>query len=103
MSLNRRLELHSELQRITGLKYLYFQPPESIKIHYPCVIYQLADIGMIHADDAVYKGQKRYTITIVDKDPDSDIPEKLYEMAYVSFDRFYTADNLNHWVFTIYY
>lgn len=101
--MNRRLELHSELQRITGLGNLYFQPPESVKLKYPCIVYQLADIDIVHANDFAYKGTRRYTITIIDKNPDSDIPEKLYEMAYVSFDRFYTADNLNHWVFSIYY
>lgn len=101
--MGNRLDLHEELVEILGSRYVYFQPPETVKILYPCIIYWINDIDTKHADNKSYINVKRYTITIIDKDPDSMIPDKLLTMSLCTFDRFYTADNLNHWVFNLYY
>lgn len=70
---------------------------------YPAIVYQLADEDRFFADNIPYIKAKRWTVTVIDKNPDSEIPDRLSEMRYSSFDRFYTADNLNHFAFTIYY
>ncbi len=101
--MNSRLELHNTLVDIIGSEYVYFQPPESVKITYPCIVYSLNNITTRNANDKHYLISNNYTITFISKDPDSEIPYKLIELPMCTFDRAYTADNLNHWVFNIYY
>lgn len=102
--LNKRLSLHSELELILGSKNVYFQPPESIKMRYPAIIYSRDDISTIKADDLNYLFFDRYQVIIVDPDPDNDYLDTiLCSFKHCSYDRHYVADNLNHDVFTIYY
>ncbi len=98
-----RLSLQYLLEELLGSENVYFQPPESMKIKYPAIIYGLADIGNTHADDGVYLSRKRYQITLIDADPDSEFVDKLVSLPTCRFDRSYASDNLNHWVVTIYY
>lgn len=101
--MSSRLSLHEELKTLLGSAYVYFQPPESIKMIYPCIVYGLDDIDIKHANNKTYLNKKRYSIIVIDKNPDSIIPDKFLLLPMCSFDRFYTADNLNHWVFSLYF
>lgn len=101
--MNDRLELHDVLTSILGSKFVYFQPPESVKLTYPCIIYELNNVDIKHANNKPYISTKGYSVTVIDKDPDSFIPDMIRSLALCSFDRYYTADNLNHWVFTLFY
>lgn len=99
----RRLELHEKLCEILGSRNVYFQPPESLKMVYPCIRYQRDKNDVLHADNVKYQKRGIYTITVIDKNPDSDIPDKIEDLLYCSSDRNYTADNLNHFVYKIYF
>lgn len=107
--MNKRLELHDilcEMINITepdGDRHVYFQPPESIKMKYPAIRYSLSDIGNRFANDSVYNQSNSYELIVIDKNPDSEIVDKISKLTFCSFDRFYIADNLNHFVFIIYY
>lgn len=101
--MNNRIELHEKLKVILGSDFVYFQPPESVKMTYPCIVYALDSVDTKYADDKPYLNERRYSVTIIDKDPDSIIPDKLLVLPMCSFNRMYTADNLNHWVFTLYF
>jgi len=46
---------------------------------------------------------KRYQVTVIDADPDSIIPEKIEALPMCTFDRQFTADNLYHDVFSLYF
>lgn len=98
-----RMMLHQCLCDILGSRNCYYSPPANIQMKYPAIVYQLADEDRFFADNIPYIKAKRWTVTVIDKNPDSEIPERLSEMRFCSFDRFYTADNLNHFAFTIYY
>lgn len=98
-----RLMLHEKLCEVLGSENCYFSPPASIKMKYPAIVYQLADVDNFFADNIPYMKAKRWTVTVIDKNPDSEIPGRLSNLRYCSFDRFFTADNLNHFAFTIYY
>lgn len=99
-----RLKLQEDLERILNSRNVYFQPPESIKINYPCIIYNLSNERPIYADNKEYKSLKLYTVTVIDKNPDSLIPDKLKKsFQYCRFDRPYTTNNLNHFVFSLFY
>lgn len=99
--MGERLDLSKKFKMIAP--NVYFQPPASVKMQYPCIRYELADIHTTHADNRLYTAKRRYTVTVIDKDPDSQIPFALIEFPLCSFDRHYVADNLHHWVFGIYY
>ncbi len=44
-----------------------------------------------------------YELTIIDDDPDSLIPSLIEDLPLSKFTRFYPADDLNHWVYTLYF
>lgn len=97
-----RLELQSLLEEILGSRNVYFQPPESTKMSYPAIRYNLIDIHTDKADNMNYKKIKRYIITLMHRDPDNDLVDKFIDKGF-AFDRFYAKDGLNHYVFFIYY
>ena len=100
---DRRLELHEKLKSIMTNGNVYHQPPESVKLKYPCIIYQRAGDGVRYADNAPYIRPIRYTITLIDKKSVSDYLAPLMNLPYCSYDRHFSSDDLNHDVFNIYY
>lgn len=91
------------LVNILGSRNVYFQPPETLKLQYPAIVYTRSDIRNTFADDEVYKQSFLYEVTVIDKDPDSAIVGKLSKLPRIRFNRHFKSDNLNHDVFTIYY
>lgn len=98
-----RLELQSLLTEILGTDHVYFQPPSSVNMEYPCIVYRRDFELTRFADGNPYSRKKRYQITVIDKDPDSSIPDKIAELPLSTYDRFYTAENLNHDVFKLFF
>lgn len=101
--MGKRIDLQSALEVILGSKNVYFQPPESILMKYPCVLYNRLSDRPRFASNKLYANKILYKITLVDKNPDSSILEKFYILPLCLFDRHYVAENLNHDVFNIYY
>jgi len=99
----RRLELHEILVSILGSRYVYFQPPSSIKLNYPCIIYSRDAKDEKFANDELYFGKMRYEVTIIDANPDSLIPDEIAQLPFTSFVRHFTLDNLNHDIYSIYF
>ncbi len=100
---NRRLQLHEVLCELLGTRCVYFQPPESIEMDYPAIVYGLDDIENTYADGGVYLSTKRYAVTVIDADPDSPIVDRIALLPLCQFNRSYTKDNLNHYVFELYF
>ncbi len=99
-----RDELNEILVSALGTRNVYFQPPESFKLKYPCIIYELSRIEADEANNKAYIVNKRYTVTTIDEDCDTELPEKLLsELEYCSHDRRFVSDNLYHDVFTVYF
>lgn len=101
--MDRRLELHEILCNLLGTRNVYFQPPESVKMKYPAIVYTRYDIVNTPANNSVYKQDKKYQLTVIDPDPDSEIVNKVSLLPMCIFDRHFKSDNLNHDVFTICY
>lgn len=98
-----RIEFSEMLKANIHCNNFYFQPPETTKLKYPCIIYRLENYQFQHGDNIKYVGHKRYNVTYVDKDPDSNVPDEILKLPMSSFNTFYTSENLNHWSFSIYY
>lgn len=98
-----RLELHEILCEILGSRNVYYQPPESVKMKYPAIVYSRDNIRNTFANNAVYTQKRSYQITVIDKDPDSEIVERVSRLPMCSFNRHFKSDNLNHDVFILHY
>jgi hypothetical protein len=99
----RRLELQAILTDILESNNVYFQPPPSVQMDYPAIVYHRDYELTNHADDIPYKQMKRYMVTVIDRDPDSGIPDKISALPLCTYDRFYTAENLNHDVYKLFF
>ena len=98
-----RLELQQLLVNILGSTNVYFQPPPNVQMQYPSIVYKRDNRKTEFANDKPYKDRKRYLVTVIDRNPDSAIPERLAQLPMCVFDRFYTADNLNHDVYRLFF
>lgn len=82
---------------------VYFQPPTNTQMVYPCIVYKRDNVETLFADNNPYRSTKRYQVTIIDRNPDSTISDKVAALPLCAFDRFYTADNLNHDVYNLFF
>lgn len=99
-----RRRLHEMLCSVPGVKKVYFQPPESVKMEYDCIRYKSAPPSIRRADNTIYKSCNRYELIHITLDPDSQAPEYIMRMfPMCSIDRMYVSDNLYHTVFTLYF
>lgn len=99
-----RSELQAILEGIEGVRKVYFQPPPSVKLVYPCIVYSKNYINVNRADNMPYRLEDSYTITVIDSDPDTDIPRKLlFALPLCRPDRDFVANNLNHYTHTLYF
>jgi len=98
-----RLQLHEELCDVLGSRNVYFQPPESVKIKYPAIIYHVENIDQKFANNMTYNKDRAYLLILVHPDPDNDIIEKLlFSFPKIRFDRAYDSDNMHHYVYVLY-
>lgn len=98
-----RLDLHEILCGVLNSRSCYFQPPSSVRMQYPAIVYSRKDVEKRSADDIAYRRLPCYELILIDKNPDSEFVDKLLDLPYCSFDRHYESDNLNHDVFTLYF
>ncbi len=98
-----RTALQTLLETLLGSRNVYFQPPPTLQMGYPCIVYNLDNINTRFADNYPYSIEKRYLLTIIDKDPDSSIPDKIALLQKCQFERHFVTDNLNHNIFIIYF
>lgn len=96
-----RSQLQAVLEAITS--NVYFQPPPSLAMVYPCIVYNRDFANTQFADNLPYRRKKRYQVTIIDQNPDSVIPDKVADLPMCLFERHFTAGNLHHDVYNIYF
>lgn len=99
-----RIELQAILEEILGSRNVYFQPPETVKMKYDAIRYELTSKDIKRANNRLYLFTNCYDGVVITKDPDTTIPDAIlshFEMC--SFGRPYIADNLNHYPFTLYF
>lgn len=99
-----RLELQTKLEELIGSRNVYFQPPESVKISYPCIVYKLGSGNVKYANDSVYRFVNSYEVTYICKNPDIEFIDKMLgHFKMCRFNRHYVTVGLNHYVFTLYF
>lgn len=99
--MGQRLDLQTLLLGICP--NVYFQPPESIHLIFPCIVYN-RDWGFTsYADDRPYRHVLRYQVTVIDRNPDSELIKPVAALSMCVYDRFFANDDLNHDVFKIFF
>ena len=98
-----RIEFHKELISLTGANNVYFQPPENLQMNYPAIVYSRYDINEVSADDKKYLQGTTYRVTVIDKNPDSEIVYKVSIFPTARYERHFNTSGLNHDVFIINY
>lgn len=98
-----RTELQTLLEGVLGSTNVYFQPPATLMMSYPCIVYARDGARPKFADNKPYLNLKRYQVTVIDRNPDSLVPDRVAELPLSSFDRHYVSSGLNHDVFTLYH
>lgn len=98
-----RLKLQSLLEEVIDSRNVYFQPPSSLKMKFPCIVYERVRISTMYADDKPYQHNEVYQVTYIDRDPDSLIPMKLADLPFCIHERVFKANEMYHNVFRITY
>lgn len=70
---------------------------------YPCIIFNLDNRVVRHADNLPYHKKKRYQVTVIDQDPISRIPDAVADFPLCAFERRFVANQLYHDVFNLYF
>ncbi len=98
-------ELQEYLQTTMGTDVkVYYQPPENLKLKYPCVVFELSNALTRYATNNPYLVTKRYTVTLMTKTSDNhDMVDKILMLPMCTFDRQFISDLIVHDVFTIYF
>ena len=102
--MGRRQNLHDELKELLGTSNCYFQPPESLKLKYPCYVYKREAPDVLRADNMMYRRVHKYGLTYITLNPDDPLIEETEgHFSMCRMTRHYTADNLNHYYYDLYY
>ena len=98
-------QLQQNLQQIMGTNsQVYFQPPENLKLSYPCIVYERSNALTSYADNNPYRKTKRYAVTLMSKTADNDqYLDKLLDLPMCTFDREFKNDGIVHSVFNLYF
>lgn len=102
--MDRRLILQEKLEEIPGVREVYFQPPASVRMKYPCVRYNRSRTRVYRADNRAYRFIQGYELMVIDQDPDSPIARYIvenFEMAEINTT--YVSNNLYHTSITLYF
>ena len=96
-----RSELSAILHSIC--EHVYFQPPVSKKLTYPCIIYKLDNLNTRFADNGVYKLADEYSLTYVTRDPNDPNFHAIAMLRYCTMTNTQSSDNLHHYYYRIYF
>lgn len=101
--MDRRKLLHDELKTL-GAASVHFQPPPSVNLVFPSIVYRRKSTDTISADNINYKKHTLYQVEIIDADPDTDLVDKMLDkFSMCKHVNNFKSDNLNHDVFDLYY
>mgnify|MGYP006936035906 CR=1 FL=1 len=101
--MGKREDLDALLCSTLGGENVYFQPPENLKMRYPCIVYSVAGNFQRHANNNVYHRRREYSMLYITYDPDDEMIDKLADLPSCRMSSAYTADNLHHYSYTIYF
>ena len=101
--MKRKNDIGKLLHTLPVQDEIHFQPSESVKLKYPCILYEFDGYRDFHGDDGRHIVRESFTVTHIYKDPTQNLRETIRSLfSYVRFDRVFIADNLYHDVYSVY-
>lgn len=100
-----RIELQEAFEEFMASNdgHVYFRPPESTKLKYPCIIYRVKSGDSQYANNRSYIFHISYDVQIIHKEADTDLRERfISRFPKCRFDTSFIVDNLNHENFVLY-
>ena len=94
------------LYTINNTKNVYYDPPTSIQMKFPCFRFNMNNTDVKFADNFAYLRTKRWTVTYITRDVediDPVVKGMLDTFKYCSQETQFKSDNLQHVVFNLYY
>lgn len=101
--MDRRQQFHEVLEALNPATKVYFQPPETVKMVYPCIVYQRDPGNSKFANNKPYAFHQLYEVKLISRSPEPALFDELVALPQSIHARFFVADNLNHDVFSIYF
>jgi len=101
MALRPRTDLHIILEDLC--ENVYFQPPASVQMKYPAIVYRREQTDTKFADDSPYSQTLQYGLTLISRNSDEPIFNLLLALPMCVHETSFPADNLNHDIFNIYF
>lgn len=101
--MDRVQKLQSVFVDVLGTENVYFQPPSTVKMKYPCIVYQINRPDDDRADNHIYVDRLRWSVTLITRQAMPPEFDRLRYLQNCVFDRHYTADNLHHYAFDFFY
>lgn len=98
-----REALDALLCEILGTDNVYFQPPENVKIQYPCIIYSINGNFERHANNKTYHRTREYDLLYITRDPDDEMIDTIADLPLCGMGKPYVLENLHHYPYTIYF
>lgn len=82
--------------------HVYYQPDNNTTISYPAIVYSYNRAEDQKANNQLYIPGDGYTVTVIDRNPDSHIPTAVRNLPYSRLNTVNVKDKLFHTVFTVY-
>lgn len=82
---------------------VHFEPPSNITMDFPCIVYERDDQRTSYADNKPYRTTMGYQVTVIERNSDSEIPNKVAALPMCSHSRSFKADNLYHDVYSLFF
>ena len=99
-----RQQLHTELARILGSSNVYFQPPSSASLKYPCIIFELSRTDVARADNKNYIKTNEYHVKHIYKSLTNELKDELLaNFMMMSHDNRMIVDGMYNDDFTLFY
>ena len=99
--LESRKKLHSHIQVVSGMQKIYYNPGPAFRLEYPCIVYHLTTSRDERADNGIYTFTDVYSVTVIDKKPDSELAFKLRADARFKMTSSFVTEGLYHQTFEI--
>lgn len=101
--MEKRLQLHSKLVELLGSRHVYYQPPSTVKMEYPCIVYSPEPTLRKDADNLIYFKRRRYHLIYISRDPDDPMVDAIEGIRYCDHTDTTVVDRLYQTHFSLYF
>ncbi len=99
-----RTDLQIILEDALGIpQQVYFQPPVNVSMVYPAIVYERNYGYDEYADNEPHCRWWRYQVTLISRDPDDPVIDKVADLPMTKYVRHFAVDGLDHNIFNVYF